>query len=236
MKEAEDEDVRDAGMLGCAQSVEHYEIARYGTLKAWAQRLGMDKAVQLLDETLQEEKETDAKLTMLAEQAINAEEVRGSRGKTRTRRRSRARAARAGQSGPRAGTSSRPARGCRRAGGRCVSAHCGFASVLPVRPWELLPGCCNSGHATPLRLPGSAMEPARCPLSADDFAVRRRPRSSPGSRRGVGRGVMLRPALWHSRLLRSLMVRRRLRPTCGRLPIAPSRRRRRPSPPRTRAP
>ena len=73
MKEAEDEDVRDAGMLGCAQSVEHYEIARYGTLKAWAQRLGMDKAVQLLDETLQEEKETDAKLTMLAEQAINAE-------------------------------------------------------------------------------------------------------------------------------------------------------------------
>jgi ferritin-like metal-binding protein YciE len=73
MKEAEDEDVRDAGMLGCAQSVEHYEIARYVTLKAWAQRLGMDKAVQLLDETLQEEKETDAKLTMLAEQAINAE-------------------------------------------------------------------------------------------------------------------------------------------------------------------
>lgn len=73
MKEAEDEDVRDAGMLGCAQSVEHYEISRYGTLKAWAQRLGMDEAVQLLDETLQEEKETDSKLTMLAEQAINEE-------------------------------------------------------------------------------------------------------------------------------------------------------------------
>ena len=73
MKEAEDEDVRDAGLLGAAQSVEHYEISRYGTLKAWAQRLGMDEAAQLLDETLQEEKETDAKLTMLAEQAINAE-------------------------------------------------------------------------------------------------------------------------------------------------------------------
>jgi ferritin-like metal-binding protein YciE len=73
MKEAEDEDVRDAGLLGAAQSVEHYEIARYGTLKAWAQRLGMDEAAQLLDETLQEEKETDAKLSMLAEQAINAE-------------------------------------------------------------------------------------------------------------------------------------------------------------------
>jgi ferritin-like metal-binding protein YciE len=73
MKEAEDEDVRDAGLLGAAQSVEHYEISRYGTLKAWAQRLGMDEAAQLLDETLQEEKETDAKLSMLAEQAINAE-------------------------------------------------------------------------------------------------------------------------------------------------------------------
>lgn len=73
MKEAEDEDVRDAGLLGAAQSVEHYEISRYGTLKAWAQRLGMDKAAQLLDQTLQEEKETDAKLTRLAEQAINEE-------------------------------------------------------------------------------------------------------------------------------------------------------------------
>jgi ferritin-like metal-binding protein YciE len=73
MKEAEDEDVRDAGLLGAVQSVEHYEISRYGTLKAWAQRLGMDQAARLLDETLQEEKETDAKLTMLAEQAINAE-------------------------------------------------------------------------------------------------------------------------------------------------------------------
>jgi len=63
----------DAGLLAAAQAVEHYEISRYGTLKAWAQRLGMDEAVQLLDETLQEEKETDSKLTMLAEQAINEE-------------------------------------------------------------------------------------------------------------------------------------------------------------------
>ena len=73
IKEAKDDTVRDAGMLAAAQAVEHYEISRYGTLKAWAQKLGMDDAAQLLDETLQEEKETDAKLTELAESDINVE-------------------------------------------------------------------------------------------------------------------------------------------------------------------
>jgi ferritin-like metal-binding protein YciE len=73
IKEAKDDMVRDAGMLAAAQAVEHYEIARYGTLKAWAEKLGMDEAAQLLDETLQEEKETDAKLTDLAESEINVE-------------------------------------------------------------------------------------------------------------------------------------------------------------------
>ena len=57
-------------MLAAAQAVEHYEISRYGTLKAWAQKLGMDDAAQLL-ETLK--KETDAKLTELAESEINIE-------------------------------------------------------------------------------------------------------------------------------------------------------------------
>src|SRR6201986_364788 len=55
----------DAGMLAAAQAVEHYEISRYGTLKNWAQQLGMKDAVRLLDETLQEEKKTDESLTML---------------------------------------------------------------------------------------------------------------------------------------------------------------------------
>jgi ferritin-like metal-binding protein YciE len=61
----------DAGLLAAAQSVEHYEISRYGTLKAWATQLGMKDAVKLLDETLQEEKKTDALLTELAEAAVN---------------------------------------------------------------------------------------------------------------------------------------------------------------------
>src|SRR6201991_4778256 len=53
----------DAGMLAAAQAVEHYEIARYGTLKQWAQQLGMKDAARLLDQTLQEEKKTDESLT-----------------------------------------------------------------------------------------------------------------------------------------------------------------------------
>jgi ferritin-like metal-binding protein YciE len=73
IKEAETDTVRDAGMLAAAQAVEHYEISRYGTLKAWADKLGMKEAAQLLDQTLQEEKETDAKLTELAESEINVE-------------------------------------------------------------------------------------------------------------------------------------------------------------------
>ena len=61
----------DAGMLAAAQAVEHYEISRYGTLKQWAQQLGMKEAVRLLDETLQQEKKTDQTLTSLAEAAVN---------------------------------------------------------------------------------------------------------------------------------------------------------------------
>jgi ferritin-like metal-binding protein YciE len=73
MKEAETDSVRDAGMLAAAQAVEHYEITRYGTLKSWAEKLGMTEAVKLLDATLKEEKATDIKLTELAESEINVE-------------------------------------------------------------------------------------------------------------------------------------------------------------------
>ena len=65
----------DAGLIAAAQAVEHYEITRYGTLKRWAEVLGMDEAVELLDATLQEESETDEKLTALADSAANQEAV-----------------------------------------------------------------------------------------------------------------------------------------------------------------
>lgn len=61
----------DAGLVSTAQAVEHYEIARYGTLKTWAAELGLHKAVPLLEATLKEEKETDALLSRLAEQKVN---------------------------------------------------------------------------------------------------------------------------------------------------------------------
>jgi ferritin-like metal-binding protein YciE len=73
MEEYEDTPALDAGLLAAAQAVEHYEISRYGTLKAWAGKLGMKDAVKLLDDTLAEEKKTDDTLTKIAVTAVNAE-------------------------------------------------------------------------------------------------------------------------------------------------------------------
>jgi ferritin-like metal-binding protein YciE len=76
LENAEDPHVRDAGMIGAAQRVEHYEISGYGTARTYAEMLGLDEAVQLLQQTLDEEKETDAKLTKLAEGMVNWEAFR----------------------------------------------------------------------------------------------------------------------------------------------------------------
>lgn len=62
----------DAGLIAAGQAAEHYEMARYGSLKAWAQQLGFNDAAKLLDQTLGEEKATDQKLTQLAESGENA--------------------------------------------------------------------------------------------------------------------------------------------------------------------
>lgn len=61
----------DAGLLAAAQAVEHYEMSRYGTLRTWAEELGMPDAVALLEATLKEEKATDEALTALAESVVN---------------------------------------------------------------------------------------------------------------------------------------------------------------------
>ena len=61
----------DAGLLAGGQAVEHYEISRYGTLKTWAAQLGMKDVAALLDQTLQEEKKTDALLSKLAQAKVN---------------------------------------------------------------------------------------------------------------------------------------------------------------------
>jgi ferritin-like metal-binding protein YciE len=63
----------DAGLLAAAQVVEHYEMSRCGTLRTWAEELGMPNAVTLLEATLKEEKATDAALTTLAKSVVNVE-------------------------------------------------------------------------------------------------------------------------------------------------------------------
>jgi ferritin-like metal-binding protein YciE len=73
MKEYKGSPALDPALLAAAQAVEHYEISRYGTLKTWANELGLEDAVSLLDATLQEEKKTDATLTQIAEAVVNQE-------------------------------------------------------------------------------------------------------------------------------------------------------------------
>ena len=73
IKEKPEPEVLDAGLISAQQRVEHYEIAAYGTVRAFAQRLGYERQAQLLQETLDEEGDTDKKLTALAESSINIE-------------------------------------------------------------------------------------------------------------------------------------------------------------------
>lgn len=71
LEEFKDSPAIDAGLLAAAQAVEHYEIARYGTLKSWAVQLGKADVAKLLDQTLMEEAKTDEALTQLAETKVN---------------------------------------------------------------------------------------------------------------------------------------------------------------------
>ena len=71
--EVDDKDVLDAALIAAAQAVEHYEMSRYGTLRTWADELGMPDAAALLEATLKEEKATDAALTSLAKAVVNVE-------------------------------------------------------------------------------------------------------------------------------------------------------------------
>ena len=80
-KELMEEDVGpavlDAGLIAAAQKVEHYEMAGYGTVRTWAEQLGLTEAVGLLEATLREEKATDEKLTKLAKETVNTKAEAG---------------------------------------------------------------------------------------------------------------------------------------------------------------
>jgi ferritin-like metal-binding protein YciE len=69
--EVGDKDVLDAAIIAAGQAVEHYEITRYGSLIAWAKRLGRSDVAQVLEQTLKEEKAADKKLTDIAESKVN---------------------------------------------------------------------------------------------------------------------------------------------------------------------
>jgi ferritin-like metal-binding protein YciE len=80
VKEGEElisDEAGDAALICAAQKVEHYEIASYGSLKSWASLLGEEEAAELLGQTLDEEKETDEKLTQMAESVVNVEDSGG---------------------------------------------------------------------------------------------------------------------------------------------------------------
>lgn len=97
LEEEMDDDVKDAAIIAAAQRVEHYEIAGYGTVRTYANLLGETEAEELLEQTLTEEKETDAKLTDLAEninveaeEGEDAEAETGAKPRSTTRRKSAA--------------------------------------------------------------------------------------------------------------------------------------------------
>jgi ferritin-like metal-binding protein YciE len=80
LEEDADPDVRDAALIAAAQRVEHYEIAAYGTARTYARQLGFDKHAELLQRTLDEEGETDQRLTKLAESRVNRDAQVGRNG------------------------------------------------------------------------------------------------------------------------------------------------------------
>ena len=82
ISELEQSPVRDAGLIGAAQKVEHYEISGYGTARTFAAILGYEEAVRLLQKTLNEEKAADEKLTEIAESVINIEAAQGGESST----------------------------------------------------------------------------------------------------------------------------------------------------------
>ncbi len=76
MQEEAADDVMDAGLIAAAQRVEHYEMAGYGTVRSYAEMLGQQEHSRLLQQTLDEEGQTDERLTQLAERVINIDAIR----------------------------------------------------------------------------------------------------------------------------------------------------------------
>ena len=107
MKEDMTSDVMDAAIIACAQKIEHYEICAYGTTRAYAEELGLNKVEKLLRQTLKEEYESDDLLTEMAMGRLNLEAINGSRNNGRNADRNTGRSTK-NSSGSRRSTSSNP--------------------------------------------------------------------------------------------------------------------------------
>ncbi len=107
MKEDMTSDVMDAAIIACAQKIEHYEICAYGTTRAYAEQLGLNKVERLLRQTLEEEYEADDLLTEMAMGRLNIEAINSGRSNSRNAERSNGRATK-NSSGSRRSTSSNP--------------------------------------------------------------------------------------------------------------------------------
>jgi len=130
LQEDVDDEVLDAGLIAAAQRVEHYEMAAYGCLKTYADLLGNEQATQLLEQTLNEEKQTDQRLTEIAESAINVEAMESGVGAEESRgsERSRGGMERSRGSSSSSGSGSRSSSGRSNGGGSSSSRGHGGSS------------------------------------------------------------------------------------------------------------
>jgi ferritin-like metal-binding protein YciE len=159
MSDTKDADVLNAGLIGCAQAVEHYEIARYGTLSNWAAQLDMPEAVKLLEATLAEEKAADQALTKLAMSGINAEadheDDEESKGKAPVAAKSKAPAKTAPKAAPAPAAKVAPA-----APAKSAPA----AKAAPVAAAKAAPA--PAAKAAPAPAPAAKAAPAPAPIAA----------------------------------------------------------------------
>jgi ferritin-like metal-binding protein YciE len=125
LREVENGPGRDAVIIASAQKVEHYEMAAYGTARTWANQLGHDEVAQLLEQTLEEEKETDQKLTQLAESLVNPQAAEGGEDEEEGATRSPSSRGRASMAAERRGKGDSQSGGSSRSSGRGGSSRSG---------------------------------------------------------------------------------------------------------------
>ena len=189
MSDTKDADVLNAGLIGCAQAVEHYEIARYGTLSNWAAQLDMPEAVKLLEATLAEEKAANQALTKLAMSGINAEADHEDDGKAPVAAKSKASAKTAPKAAPAPAAKVAPAAPAKSAPAAKPAAVA--AKAAPVAAAKAAPA--PAAKAAPAPAPAAKAAPAPAPIAV---AKPKQPAAAPVKTAAVAKnGVAKAPAV-----------------------------------------